>query len=856
MGKTNQNSRTKRTPIQVEDDRTGLEVETLARAVQDNLYYLLARDEYTATARNWFTALAYSIRDRLVHRWIKTQQTYYKLDVKRVYYLSAEFLVGRSLACNLINLGLYEKMKQALAQLDLDLDDLLEMEEDAGLGNAGLGRLAACFMDSMATMAIPAYGYGIRYEYGIFDQLIKDGYQVERPDQWLRYGNPWEIPRPEYTLVVKYGGKTEQYTDDQGRSRVRWLETQNILGQAFDTPVIGYGCDTANTLRLWSARATQDFDLDYFNEGDYLRSVSGKITSENISKVLYPNDNSVQGKELRLEQQYFFVSCSIQDIVRRYLVNHSTFDKFPDKVAIQLNDTHPSIAIPELMRILMDVYGVPWDQAWDLTVRCTGYTNHTLLPEALERWPVSLFERLLPRHLEIIYEINKRFLEDVARRYPGNVGRLQRTSLIEEHPVKQVRMAHLAVVGSHSVNGVAALHTDLLRYNLLNDVNEMWPERFNNKTNGVTPRRWLLVSNPRLAQLITEKIGPGWVTDLEQLKQLEPLAEDPAFRARVREIKHQNKMDLAEYIQYQNSIPIDVNSLFDVQVKRLHEYKRQHLNVLHIISLYNRIKKNPNLNTVPRTFIFGAKAAPGYTMAKLIIKLINSVADVINNDPDIGGRIRVVYLANYRVSLAERIFPAADLSEQISTAGKEASGTGNMKFALNGALTIGTLDGANIEIREKVGEENFFLCGLTAQEVAALRTSGYNPYEYYRENPELREVLDMILSGHFSPEQPDLFKPIMDNLLYGGDPYMLLADFASYVACQEQVSEAFLNPEEWTRKAILNIARSGYFSSDRTIKEYAEEIWMVKPVKIVLEANGQKTRTYGGHPKETAMAKK
>lgn len=819
----------------VEDDRTGLSVETLARAIKDNLYYTQAKDEYSATPYDWYMAVAYTVRDRLVHRWIQTQQTYYKVDAKRTYYLSAEYLMGRALKNNLIALGLYEKVRQALDDLGQSLEELLEQEPDAGLGNAGLGRLAACYLDSMATLGLPGYAYGIRYEFGIFEQMIQDGYQVEHPDRWLRYGNPWELPRPEFVLTVKFGGHTEGYTDEEGRYRVRWVGTRDLLGMPYDTPLPGYGNDTANTLRLWSARASSDFDLRYFDEGDYLKAVEEKALSENISKVLYPNDNSVQGKALRLEQQYFFVSCSIQDIMRRYLKSSTSFDSFPDKVAIQMNDTHPSIAIPELMRILVDDHGVPWEKAWDITRQVMSYTNHTLLPEALEHWPVTLFEELLPRHLEIIYEINRRFLESISRYYPGDTGRLEDLSLIREAPVKQVRMAHLAVVGSHAVNGVAALHTKLLRHRVFPHFNEIWPERFQSITNGVTPRRWLLASNPLLADAITRRIGPGWMTSLDELKKLEAAADDPEFRAEFRKLKRENKKALALFVREQYDLEVDVDSMFDMQVKRLHEYKRQHLNLLRIVALYKRIKRNPQIPITPRTFFFSGKSAPGYFLAKLIIKLINNVGEVVNRDPDVGGRLRVVFLPNYGVSLAQRIIPAADLSEQISTAGYEASGTGNMKFALNGALTIGTLDGANVEIREQVGSENFFLFGLTAEEVIDLKARGYTPYEYCHSIPELREVLDLVGSGYFSPDQPKLFQPLLDSLLPGGDPYMVLADFYAYMACQEEVEATFSDQDKWSRMAILNIARSSYFSSDRAVSEYADKVWHVQPVPIQLE---------------------
>ena len=801
------------------------EAAALLHSFTNHLLYSLAKDQYSATARDRFMSLALTVRDRLIERWISTQQRYYKKDAKRVYYLSAEFLMGRALGNNLLNLGLYDVAREAMKMMGLELSDLLEQEVDAGLGNGGLGRLAACFLDSMATLDLPGYGYGIRYEFGMFEQDIKDGYQVEKPDEWLRFGNPWEMPRPEYAIPVRFGGHVEEFLDNY-QLNVRWTGGEQVVGMPYDTPIAGYGNNTVNTLRLWRARASSEFDLHVFNDGDYEKAVLDKNRSETISKVLYPSDLKMFGKELRLRQQYFFVACSLHDIVRRHLSTHKTLDDLADKVAIQLNDTHPAVAIPELMRILVDEYSIHWDRAWELTVACFGYTNHTLLSEALETWSVELFQRLLPRHLSIIYEINRRFLRQVKNRFPYDEPRIGRMSLIGDG---RIRMAYLAVVGSHSVNGVAALHTDLLKQSLLRDFHEMWPERFNNKTNGVTPRRWLLASNPALADAISRRIGDAWPTHLDELAKLIPFAEDAGFRAEVQAIKAANKDALATYIEKENKIPIDRKSIFDVQVKRLHEYKRQLLNVLHIVAMYLRLKKDPSIEMVPRTFIFSGKAAPAYFVAKTIIKLINSVADVINADPQVNHLLKVVFLANYRVSLAERIFPASDLSEQISTAGKEASGTGNMKFALNGALTIGTLDGANVEIREEVGAENFFLFGLTEREISDQQKRGYRPRDFYEQNAELKAVLDLIHSGFFEPDQPDLFKPLVQSLL-DSDPYFLLADFQSYVDCQARVSAAFRYPEQWTRMAIINIARMGKFSSDRTIAEYAQEIWRAKPV--------------------------
>jgi glycogen phosphorylase len=821
--------------------RTGMDQEDLRQALIDNLHYIQGKDTQFATLHDYYVALAYTVRDRLIERRLKTRRTYVERDVKTVYYLSAEFLIGRLTYNNLLNLDLYEPMRLALKDLGMNLEDVLEGEEEPGLGNGGLGRLAACFMDSLATLEIPAIGYGIRYEFGIFDQIIANGWQHELPDNWLISGNPWEVVRSDYTAEVKFGGHTEAYTDTEGNYRVRWVPRTTVSGMPYDTPVPGYRNNTVSVLRLWSAKASEDFNFQVFNAGEYTQAVAAKTFSENISKVLYPNDNTPQGKELRLEQQYFFVSCSLQDIIRQYLRHHDNFDAFPDKAAIQLNDTHPSIAVAELMRLLIDEHGLPWVKAWDITTRTFAYTNHTLLVEALERWSVTLFGRLLPRHLEIIYEINYRFLSDLRLIYPDDTAKLQRLSLIEEGNEQQIRMAHLACVGSHTVNGVAALHTELLKQDVLHDFYELYPEKFQNKTNGVTPRRWMMMSNPQLANLITEKVGDGWVTHLADLKQLEAYADDPQFQAQWKAIKQANKRNLADYIQRANNLEVDVNSMFDVQVKRIHEYKRQLLNVLQIISQYNRIKQmraagQSTAHLTPRTYIFGGKAAPGYFIAKLVVKLINSVAEKVNNDPDLQDLIKVVYLANFSVSLGQITYPAADLSEQISTAGKEASGTGNMKFTMNGALTIGTLDGANIEIREEVGADNFFLFGLTAQEVAALKLQGYNPMHYYHSNPDLKQVIDQIASGFFSPKEPGLFRSLIDSLLYK-DEYMLLADYQFYIDCQNQVSQAYQDQPTWTRKTILNVARSGKFSSDYTIKQYCDEIWKVQPVPISLDGS-------------------
>ncbi|MCI0615383.1 glycogen/starch/alpha-glucan phosphorylase, partial [bacterium] len=691
------------------------------------------------------------------------------------------------------------------------------------------------FLDSMATMQLPAYGYGIRYEYGIFFQHIRDGYQVETPDNWLRYGNVWEIDRPEYLYSVKYYGNVIQSTGPDGKLNSEWTDTQDVMAMAYDIPIPGYGNNTVNNLRLWAAKSTREFDFEYFNHGDYIKAVQDKQKTETISKVLYPNDNVVQGKELRLKQEYFFVSATLQDVIRRYKKTHPDFSQFPEKVAIQLNDTHPAIAIPELMRILIDLNGLSWDDAWRVTTATFGYTNHTILPEALEKWPVSMIETLLPRHMQIIYEINQRFLSDITKKYPGDSDRLRRMSLIEEGSERMVRMAHLAVVGSHSINGVAELHTSLIKTILFKDFNEFYPDRFNNKTNGITQRRWSRLCNQKLAELISGKIGEGWITDLYQLKKLTEFADDSAFRAEWRAVKAQNKENLAAYIASLTGVKVNLDSIFDIQVKRIHEYKRQLLNCLHAIHLYNQIKQNSEASFVPRTIIFAGKAAPGYFIAKLIIKLINSVADVVNRDPDLHNLLKVVFLPNYCVSMAEKIMPGANLSEQISTAGMEASGTGNMKFALNGALTIGTLDGANIEIKEEVGDENIFIFGLKTDEVLKLKKSGYNPREYYERNADLKKIIDMIANGFFSPWNPQLFKPIIDSLM-STDNFMLFADFDAYVKCQSVVSQNFLDVEDWTRKSILNVANTGKFSSDRAIGEYATNIWNVKPVPIELEA--------------------
>ena len=816
-----------------DDDRTALSKEALKNAFLDDLFYVQGKFPALATKNDYYMALAFAVRDRMLQRWISTAAVYTKQASRTVAYLSAEFLMGPHLANNLINLGIFDPAKQCMTELGLNFEELLQQEEEPGLGNGGLGRLAACFLDSLATLEVPAVGYGIRYEFGIFQQEIVDGWQVEKTDKWLRFGNPWELVRPEWAVEVKLGGRTEQYVDERNRPRVRWVPNMTVIGVPYDTPILGYHTNTANTLRLWRSEAPESFDFAIFNTGDYYGAVNQKVASENLSKVLYPNDEQLRGKELRLEQQYFFVSCSLQDMLRILRTQKLQLDQFHEKFAVQLNDTHPAIAIAELMRLLVDEALMPWGDAWQVTSRTFAYTNHTLLPEALERWSLEVFGRILPRHLQIIQEINAQFLEEVRMRFLGDEARIARMSLIDETGERYVRMAHLACVGSHAINGVAELHSELLKRDVLKDFYELWPQKFSNKTNGVTPRRWMVLSNPKLSDLICGHIGTDWIKDLAQLCRLEPLAENPEFRARWREIKHHNKQGFAALALQRTGIDIDPASMFDVLVKRIHEYKRQHLKVLHIVSLYHCIKSNPALEVQPRTFIFGGKAAPGYHLAKLMIKLITAVGDVVNRDPDVRGRLKVVFLPNFNVTNGQRVYPAADLSEQISTAGKEASGTGNMKFSMNGALTVGTLDGANIEIREEVGAENFFLFGLSAAEVYALKMQGYNPMDYYLANQGLRDVIDLIGNGFFSRGDTQLFRPLIDGLLHQ-DPYLLLADFQSYVECQCQVSEAYGDTERWTRMSILNTARSGKFSSDRTIREYCTDIWGVKPVPIHL----------------------
>jgi starch phosphorylase len=806
-------------------------VDGFKRELAGNLYFQRGQGAYTASKVDLYLALAHTVRDYLIENWRKSIDVFVEHRPKFVYYLSAEYLPGRQITQNMFYTGTTELARQALHELGFDLDELIQLEPEPALGNGGLGRLAACYFDSLATLEIPSVAYGINYEFGIFRQSIKDGWQVEVADEWLYYGNPWAFPQPDNRVLVGFGGHTEQHTDEAGRFFIRWVPGETIMGEPSHMLVPGYDTPMVNMLRLWRARASKEFDFQLFDVGDYSRAAEAKISSENISKVLYPNDNTPQGRELRLKQEYFFSACSLKDIIRRFRTFEDDWQQFPEKVVIQINDTHPVVVIPELMRILVDDYSMAWEEAWGIATRVFAYTCHTLMPEALEKWPVALFERLLPRHLEIVYEINRRFLALVRARFPNEPDRLARMSIIEEWPERMVRMAYLAAIGCFSINGVAELHTSLLSGQVLRDFAELWPEKFNNKTNGVSPRRFIQLANPRLSGLICKTIGDGWLKNLEELKALEPVAGDAAFQREWQEVKYYNKAQLANLILDQTGVKVDPNSLFDVMVKRLHEYKRQLLKSLHIITLYNRLKAKPDLDIVPRTFIFGAKAAPGYHMAKIIIKLVNSVADVVNGDPAIGDRLKVVFLPNFNVTLGEWIYPAAELSEQISTAGKEASGTGNMKFALNGAVTIGTLDGANIEIRERVGAENFFLFGLTAQEVIALKASGYTPQTWYHRHAELRSAIDAIAAGQFSNGDTELFRQVVDSLLYH-DEYMHLLDYPGYIACQDRVDRVYRDRQTWARMSILNTAHCGYFSSDRSVRQYCDEIWQVKPVRV------------------------
>ena len=836
--------------------RPSLTPDAVRRRLEEHLLHGLGKDPASAQGRDWLFATAALVRGLLAERRIEAARRHDRRDGKRVCYLSMEFLLGRLLTDALRSLGLYEICHEALAEHGHDLEEIAETEDDAALGNGGLGRLAACLMDSMATIGVPGYGYGIRYEYGMFRQQIEDGWQAERPDEWLRFGNPWEFPRPDLQYPVSFCGRVETERDQQGRLRHRWVDTEDMLAIAYDVAVPGFRSDTVNTLRLWSARAQRELDLKHFNEGDHARAVEHKNRWENLSRVLYPNDATEAGQRLRLKQQYFFVSASIQDILHEFMQAGRPFAELPDKVAIQINDTHPALGIAELMRLLVDQYLVDWDQAWDITRRSFAYTNHTLMPEALETWPLRFFEEFLPRHLQIIYEINDRFLKEVARRFPEDTDLLRRVSLIDEDGERRVRMAHLAFLGSQVVNGVSKVHTELMRETVFADFARLFPGRIVNVTNGITPRRWLDQANPGLAELITARIGEHWRTDLDALEALAPLADDPEFRRAFRTVKRANKERLAAYLRAQCGVEADPDSLFDVQIKRIHEYKRQLLNVLHVVTLYNRLRADPGAEVAPRTVIFAGKAAPGYVMAKRIIKLIHSVAAAVNQDPAVAGRLKVAFVPDYGVSAAEVIIPAADLSEQISTAGTEASGTGNMKLALNGALTIGTLDGANIEIREAVGAENFFAFGLTVQEIAALKNAGYDPLARYESDPELKAVLDLIAGGHFSPQEPDLFRPIVESLTQGGDRYLLLADYAAYIACQRTVESVYRDPEEWTRRAILNAARMGSFSSDRAVRDYAETIWRIAPEALERHraARGQGGGDGAERPRRVAFA--
>jgi|TARA_B110000438_G_scaffold203120_1_gene194833 starch phosphorylase len=809
-------------------------VDGMKDSILNHLKFTLARDRASATQRDWWIALSRAVHDRVLKRFIKTMETHHEENVRRVYYLSLEYLMGRMLVNNICNSGLFDSASGALKELDLDYDELCKEEEDMGLGNGGLGRLAACFLDSLATLDLPAIGYGIYYEFGIFQQEFVDGQQTEHPDAWRKFGSPWQIVRPEYCQRVRLYGNVEMTFNKVGDPSPTWVNTTEIIGQPYDIPICGYGAGTVNFLRLWESSASEDFDLQVFNEGGYVEAVREKAIAETVSKVLYPNDSSESGKELRLVQQYFFVSCSLQDIIRRWRSkNDGDWSKFADKNVLQLNDTHPAITIAELMRLLVDEEGIEWDQAWKITREVCNYTNHTLLPEALEKWSVALFQKVLPRHLQVIFELNRRFLEDeVEKKWPGDDSKKAALSLIEEGNPKMIRMAHLSVVGSSAVNGVAALHTRLLRENLFKDFDDLYPGKIQNKTNGITPRRWLLACNPPLADLFTETIGDGWQNDLDRLQKLDKFADNAAFQKRFMAIKRENKVRLAKIILDEVGVTVSPDAIFDVQIKRLHEYKRQHLNLLHILYLYRRILHEPDLDMVPRVFVFGAKAAPGYWLAKKIIHAINAVAAKVNNDPRVRDRIKVVFLPNYRVTLAERMIPATDVSEQISTAGKEASGTGNMKFALNGALTVGTLDGANVEIKEEVGDENIFIFGMTVEEVEARNAVGYNPYDEYYKSEELRAIVDWIGSAFFTPEDPQALLPIKSSLLQGGDPYMLLADFWSYVEAHEAIDKAYRDKKRWAKMAIHNSARVGKFSSDRTISEYAKEIWDLNAVKI------------------------
>lgn len=812
------------------DPRTGMDVESFKQDIQQHLHYSLAKDKYSSTQWDIYRSVVLSVMDRLHDRWINTQQKYHKQDVKRVYYLSMEYLIGRLLDNMLINLGLQEAAAEAFEQMGLDYDKIRETEVDAGLGNGGLGRLAACFLDSMAALGIPSIGYGIRYDYGIFDQEIENGWQVEKPDLWLQYGYPWNIVRPKVEYLIKFYGESVSYEREGGELHFEWKNTRDVLAVAYDTPVPGFKNDVVNHLRLWKAAASHTFDLKSFNQGEYINAVRDHMLEENISRVLYPNDKVFKGQELRLKQEHFLVSASMQDAIRRFKKQHNDFRKLPQKMVFQCNDTHPNLAVPELMRLLMDIEGLDWKTSWEITTQCINYTNHTLMPEALEKWPVSLMQVLLPRHTQIVHEINRRFTDKIRVEFPDDEARVGRMRIVGDDMNPVVHMAALGIVAAKKINGVSEIHSDLMKKTIFKDYHELYPGKFTNVTNGITPRRWLKQCNPDLSALITEHIGDKWITDLNQLKQLEPYARNASFRGRFEEIKQENKKRLAHYIKAELGIEVNINSIFDIQIKRIHEYKRQLMAALHVITLYNRIKDNPEADITPRTIIFAGKAAPGYTMAKLHIKLINGIGEKINNDPETRDKLKCIFLPNYRVSLAEKMIPAANLSEQISTAGMEASGTGNMKFALNGALTIGTLDGANIEIREQVGEENIFIFGLKVEDIDRLRLEGYNPMEYYKNNRELKKALDQIREGFFSTEDPGLFQPIISNLLHHGDYFMVLADYPAYAEKQAEAESVYNNKEEWNRRAILNVANMGLFSSDRSIQNYANRIWNIEPV--------------------------
>jgi glycogen phosphorylase len=819
-----------KTMVNIEDEYFTEKLE-IPQALKNHLIFSIGKTNSWATKRDWYAAAAYTVRDHVMGPWVRTRDLYRDSDTKRVYYLSLEFLIGRMLSNAALNLGIAPELSKGLDVIGQKMEEVVEMEHDAALGNGGLGRLAACFLDSMATMDIPCTGYGIRYEYGMFKQSIDEGQQVENPDNWLRHQNIWEIQRPEHACHVKFYGRVIEFPTEKGME-YHWVDTESVIAMPYDVPVPGFDTQTINNLRLWSAKAAKEFDLGHFNDGNYEKSVEDRYGSEHISKVLYPNDASASGRELRLKQQYFFVSASIQDILHRFVGKGNNWSSLPDKVAMQLNDTHPAIAVAEMMHQLVDNHHLEWSFAWGLVNKTFAYTNHTLMPEALETWSIELFGTLLPRHLEIIYKINHEFLHMVNHHFPGDADLLRRVSIIDETNGRRVRMAHLAVVGSHTVNGVAELHSQLLKTSLFADFAKIYPNKFTNVTNGITPRRWLNQANPGLCELLTKHIGDGFKKDLAQIKKIEPLANDAEFRKAFREVKYANKVRLANKIEQLTDIKLNPNALFDVQIKRIHEYKRQLLNVLHVITLYNRIRHGHVTDVTPRVVIFGGKAAPGYWLAKQIIRLINDVASIVNEDVVVGDKLKVVFYPNYEVSAAELLFPGSDLSEQISTAGTEASGTGNMKMALNGALTIGTLDGANVEIKEEVGDDNIFIFGLTTPEVAEAKASGYNPWDIYHSNSELKEVLDMIATGYFSVDEPNRYQAIFDTLLHKGDHYLLLADYESYILKQEEVSKLYQNQEEWSRRAILNVARMAKFSSDRTIGEYAKNIWNVNSFKI------------------------